>query len=204
MSGEGGGASIYFGKMEPEQTRLVAAALSAGDVFFDIGANVGYYSILASRIVGDKGFVASFEPLPRNLVFLTRHRQLNHARNIEIYPAAISDKSGTATFHEGSDPAMGGLSARGGREFEVTTLSLDDAFRKIGRAPTVIKIDVEGGELAVIAGGEKTLRDCKPTLFLSTHSEALSRACLEKLHSLGYDCRPITNRFDEYYCVAAP
>lgn len=201
LSGEGGGASVYFGDMEPEQTRRMAELLAAGDVFFDIGANVGYYSILASRSVGKDGLVAAFEPLGRNLTFLERHKILNAAENIRIFPLAVADSTGTAKFHEGIDPAMGGLTVVGGREFEVETISLDDAVKKVGRLPTVLKIDVEGAEIAVLDGGEETFRSAKPKIFLSTHSPDLRRGCIERLASFGYVCEPlIEGEPNDFFC----
>lgn len=201
LSGEGGGASVYFGRMEPEQTRRMAAVLTAGDVFFDIGANVGYYSILASRLVGKDGIVAAFEPLERNLRFLEKHKFLNAAHNIHLFPFAISDSSGTAKFREGTDPAMGGLTVEGGREFEVRTITLDDAVKTAGRSPSVLKIDVEGAEAAVLDGGEETLRSARPKIFLSTHSPELSQRCIEKLTTFGYICEPlIDGDANEFFC----
>lgn len=201
LSGEGGGASVYFGEMEPEQTERMAQEISSGDVFYDIGANVGFYSILASRMVSNDGFVASFEPLKRNLEFLEMHKELNAANNMQIFPIAISDASGTERFHEGSDPAMGGITVEGGSEFEVETVSLDEAVKQIGRTPTVMKIDVEGAEMAVLKGGEDTLRNARPKIFLSTHSPELRRDCIEKLRTIGYLCEPLMDgESDEFYC----
>lgn len=201
LSGEGGGASVYFGDMEPEQTERMASEISAGDIFFDVGANVGYYSILASSIVGKDGLVVSFEPLDRNRSFLEKHKELNAAENMQILPFAISDASGTAMFFEGSDPAMGGLTVKDGREFEVETVTLDDVVSRIGHTPTVMKIDVEGAEMAVLKGGERTLRSAKPKIFLSTHSPDLRRDCIEILSTIGYFCEPLMDgESDEYFC----
>ncbi|QQS32451.1 MAG: FkbM family methyltransferase [Acidobacteriota bacterium] len=201
LSGEGGGASVYFGDMEPEQTERMASEISSGDVFFDVGANVGYYSILASRIAGEGGLVVSFEPLDRNRSFLEKHKELNAAENMQIFPFAISDASGTAKFFEGSDPAMGGLTVKGGREFEVETITLDEVASRIGREPTVMKIDVEGAEMAVLKGGEGTLRTARPKIFLSTHSPELKRDCIERLSLFGYSCEPLMDgESDEFFC----
>src|ERR1017187_7151866 len=89
-AGEGGGASVFFGTVEPEQTKVLTETLSAGDVFFDIGANIGYYSLLAGRLVGPRGVVVAVEPVVRNLSFLYRHLELNRLRNVRVIPAACS------------------------------------------------------------------------------------------------------------------
>ena len=77
LSGSGGGASVYFGMTEPEQTSAFVATLKNGQVFFDVGANVGYCTILGSRIVGSRGRVLAFEPAIRNVTYLYRHSILN-------------------------------------------------------------------------------------------------------------------------------
>lgn len=84
MAGHGGGASVYFNKLEPEQTDAMLQEMREGQVFFDIGANVGYYSILASKIVGKTGTVVACEPVVRNLTYLQRHVELNKADNVRI------------------------------------------------------------------------------------------------------------------------
>src|SRR5574341_250760 len=84
LAGKGGGASVYFNMVEPEQTSCFAETLKKGMVFFDIGANVGYYTILAAQLVGPTGRVFAFEPVIRNIVYLYRHTILNRVKNVTI------------------------------------------------------------------------------------------------------------------------
>lgn len=102
-----GGASVYFGRYEPDLTRATIGSLKAGGVFFDIGANVGYYSVLASRLVGETGMVVAFEPLVRNIYYLYYHVMLNRCSNVVIVPAACADISGAVPFLQGRNPAEG-------------------------------------------------------------------------------------------------
>ncbi len=192
LAGEGGGASVYFNAIEPEQTAAMVDILRPGDVFFDIGANAGYYSILASRLVG-KGTVAALEPLPRNLAYLQRHVELNKADNVRVMAFACSDTNGTAAFELGENIAMGHLSEarRGGVSLLVPTITLDSLSETTELAPNVIKIDVEGAEMQVLIGGEITLRRHSPTIFLSTHSGELRDQCLGHLAELGYRHEPL-------------
>lgn len=189
MSGEGGGASVYFGEMEPEQTAAMTAMIKPGDVLFDIGANVGYYSILASRLVGENGRVVAFEPLPRNVDFLERHIELNDAGNVTVQRLALSDKRGMSRFTTGQNSAMGHIGKDG--ELEVETVSLDEVVAELGITPDVIKMDVEGSEMDVFRGGEETLKRAKPSIFLSTHSDELRTSCLSFLQGLGYKVQTI-------------
>lgn len=192
MAGEGGGGSVYFNLMEAEQTETMLKEFSAGRVFFDIGANIGYYSILASKLVGEKGAVVAFEPVISNLTFLHRHVELNNAENVRVLSFALSDKQSIASFSLGQNSAMGHLSENGnGGEnlVYVPTVSLDEIAAKMNLMPDVMKIDVEGAEMDVFAGAENVLRTAKPTIFLSTHSPELRRDCLEFLQKHGYEVK---------------
>ena len=194
LAGEGGGASVYFNGMETEQTAAMLAELGDGKVFFDIGANVGYYTVLASRSVGRSGSVVAFEPVVRNLVFLQQHVNLNKADNVKILPFALSDKSSIASFSLGQNSAMGHLAASNGENNAISnnlvyvpTVSLDEIAAKLNLAPDVMKIDVEGAEMEVFRGARETLKKAKPTIFLSTHSPELRRDCLDFLRETGYE-----------------
>lgn len=107
LSGAGGGASVYVNQMEVEQTAALTAHLRPGNVVFDIGANVGYYSVLASRYVGEHGFVLSIEPVVRNVYFLFEHVRSNRLQNVAILPAACGSVDGMAIFEGGDNYAMG-------------------------------------------------------------------------------------------------
>lgn len=190
MAGAGGGASVYFNRMETAQTEAMLAELTTGKIFFDVGANVGYYSILASKRVGEKGVVAAFEPFVGNLAFLHRHVELNKAKNVKILPFALSDRFSIASFSPGENSAQGHLAENigGGEDFVyVPTISLDEIAAKMNCSPDVLKIDVEGAEMEVLRGAEKVLREAKPAIFLSTHSPELRRDCLEFLRGIGYE-----------------
>jgi FkbM family methyltransferase len=198
LAGEGGGASVYFNGMETEQTAAMLAELGDGKVFFDIGANVGYYTILASRSVGCAGTVVAFEPVVRNLVFLQQHINLNNADNVKILPFALSDKSSIASFSLGQNSAMGHLAESNGENngntndlVYVPTVSLDEIAIKLNIVPDVMKIDVEGAEMEVFRGGRETLEKARPTIFLSTHSPELRADCLSFLREIGYEIQSL-------------
>ncbi len=192
-AGEGGGATVYFNMSEPEQTSAFVDTLKNGQVFFDIGANVGYYTILGSQLVGSQGRVFAFEPAVRNLAYLYQHTILNKASNVTIISAACSDTVSLTLFSVGPNFAMGHLTNNMRLEaaatepaFPVPTVTVDAIVQLLGVSPDVIKIDVEGAELSVLKGAQATLRKAKPTIFLSTHSDTLRSTCLEYLEGLGY------------------
>jgi FkbM family methyltransferase len=192
-SGDGGGATVYFNLSEPEQTSALVDTLKNGQVFFDIGANVGYYTILGGRRVGPQGKVFAFEPVIRNLAYLYRHTVLNKASNVTIISAACSDTLSLTQFSAGPNFATGHMTNNirletGANEpaFPVPTVTVDAMVQLLGVSPDVIKIDVEGAELSVLMGAQATLRKAKPKIFLSTHSDLLRSTCLEHLRGLGY------------------
>lgn len=187
-AGEGGGASVYFAMVEPEQTSAFVNTLKNGMIFFDIGANVGYYTILGARLVGSQGKVFAFEPLIQNLYHLYRHTLLNKTNNVTIVSAACSDTLSLAIFSAGENSATGHLGEENDTDnkFPVLTISIDEVVQRLHVFPSVIKIDVEGAELSVLKGAKGTLRKEKPKIFLSTHSDVLRKTCLEYLREYGY------------------
>lgn len=199
-AGEAGGASVHFGLQEVEQCKCLAQILHLGQVFFDVGANVGFYSLLASRLVGSTGHVIAFEPVPRNIAFLHRHIVLNNAENVTILPLACTDRSSVGLFCEGENNALGHLAGLTDeceltsvphRVSLVATLSLDEAAETLAVVPDVIKIDVEGAELRVLKGAKNLLGGVRPALLLSVHSAQLREDCLQFLESVGYHSQPL-------------
>jgi len=189
LAGKGGGATVYFNMLETEQTSAFAAVLKKEQVFFDVGANVGLYSILGSRLVGAGGKVIAFEPVVKNLAYLYRHTVLNRSQNVSIISAACSDTVSLSAFAAGPTSAEGHLlngKTSADDFFLVPTLTVDAVAQKLGLMPDVIKIDVEGAELAVLLGARSTLQQGKPKIFLSTHSDELRLSCLNYLAGLGY------------------
>ena len=180
---------ILGGTYEREQTRLFQRHLRPGGTVLDVGAHVGYYTLLSSVLVGDAGRVHAFEPNPANAEFLLRHVQINRRANVRVEQAAVSDRAGTARFEFGTGSGTGHLAEAGA--LEVRTVRLDDHCAEHGLAPSAVKIDVEGAELSVLEGGRDTLARHRPVIFLSTHGAEVHRASLEVLRGLGYALSPI-------------
>jgi FkbM family methyltransferase len=185
--------SCWFGIYEYENQLRFVASLKPGAVVYDVGANVGFYTLLAAVIAGPGGRVYSFEPLPRNLAILRRHVQLNHLENVEIFDGAVSDSAGTAHFSTQNIPEMGFISSTG--DLEVRTFALDEllAAGRL-RPPDVIKIDVEGAERDVFEGARKLLAEHRPTIMLATHGPEVHRRCLEFLRGLSYQLAPMDGK----------
>ncbi|HEX7155022.1 MAG TPA: FkbM family methyltransferase [Thermoanaerobaculia bacterium] len=171
----------WVGTYERDAQQTFAAHIKPGDVVYDIGANVGFFTLLAARLAGDGGHVYAFEPLPRNLTFLRRHLTLNRLTNVTVLPLAVAAAPGVARFQEGSNPSMGGLAPEGTLEVETSSLDALDL-----RPPRFMKIDVEGAESEVLAGALRTLRTHRPVIHLSTHGWQQHEHCLAVLRGEGY------------------
>jgi FkbM family methyltransferase len=180
---------ILGGGYEPEQTALFQEWIRPGATVLDVGAHVGYYTLISSVLAGPRGRVLAFEPNPRNCAFLRRHVAINGLRNVEVEPAAVAEAAGSARFDFGTGSGTGHL-AEGGA-LEVRTVALDEACRARGLTPNAVKIDVEGAELQVLRGGEDIVTRARPVIFLSTHGAQVHRACLDWLGERGYALRPI-------------
>ena len=186
------GASIHgcwLGIYESAKQKRFAAAVNRNDVVYDLGAQAGFYSLLASRLVGPQGMVYSFEPLPRNVHFLKEHVALNEVTTIKIFEFAVSSTDGTGLFEDGPNPLQGGLSERGAREVRVASLDALFAEGQL-RPPNVVKIDIEGGGLQACIGAKKLFATHKPCVFLAIDAVS-DYECCEFLRTLGY-------RIDEF------
>jgi FkbM family methyltransferase len=191
--------SNWLGIYEAEMQRAITRTVRPGAVFLDIGAQAGYYSLLASRLVSETGRVVAFEPDARNLGYLKEHVRLNEAGNVTVVEAAASDASGTARFAAESSGFSGTLSGTGSAIVQTVTI---DGLIEAGTvpAPNYIKIDVEGAEFRVLCGARRVLKAARPTLFLAVHNPAVERLCRDALATLGYVVRPISR--DAWLCVA--
>lgn len=181
----------WLGTYEIEKQRALARMAGSGAVVFDVGAHVGFYTLLASRLVGPGGMVVAFEPSPRNLRFLEEHLEQNGCENVRVFAAAVVETPGRVRWRAGADSFGGSIAAHG--EVEVEALALDDLIARGGLPPPdLIKIDVEGAELAVLRGARATLQEHGPAILLATHGAEVHRSCTELLRQLGYTVRSLS------------
>ena len=146
---------LYFGVWEPDISSVIESSLSPGDVFVDVGANIGYDTLLASRLVGGTGAVVAIEASARTFALLTRNLALNEAGNVRAVNLAVSDRETTLDLYEVNDRNIGAattLASRGGTPLQSvdarpleTILSPDELARV-----RLIKMDIEGAEPPVL------------------------------------------------------
>lgn len=175
----------WLGSYEMNKRLAFEREIAPGTVMYDIGANVGYFSLLAAELVGPKGLVYAFEPLPRNVEFLEKHIKINKCDNIKIVAAAVSDHSGEAHFDLGASTAMGHIAESGGIQVRMVALDEMLAAGEL-RPPDYMKVDVEGAEYEALKGARTLLEKYHPLLFLDTHQREAHLPTIELLKELGY------------------
>lgn len=188
--------TVYFYAYEPCLTRTLLKRLSRGATFVDVGANIGYYTLLAARTVGPQGRVFSFEPQPEVYRRLSSNIQLNELTNVRVFNCALADTKQTVTlcvppqdvgFGHASLKEQGWESAD---RFEVEAHPLDDLLAGQTERVDVIKVDAEGAEAAILRGARNTLCDHRPDLFVELNAEAMATFGYKPIELIEYivDC----------------
>lgn len=191
------GRTVYItGEWDPHVGRVLEQRLKPGGVFIDGGANIGYFTLLASQCVGDAGQVLSFEPNPAAYARLQNNIALNAASNITALNVGLGAEAGTAVLDTGSEGNLGSASLRPGAshgEASIQIERLDDvvARRGLGRV-SLVKLDIEGAEYAALLGMKSLLQRDRPDVVCEVSEWSLEKmgASREKLMSfmreLGY------------------
>lgn len=187
--------ALRRGEVESVMVDLFASVIHPGMVVLDIGAFVGWYTLLAARQVGSQGTVYAFEADPRNYQLLSENLRLNHfdSRVVSL-PKAVSDKAGEQRFYlHGGDQSRSSLIPSGGEDQSttVTTVTLDDILDRDLRVD-VVKMDIEGGEVNALRGMREILARAAPTikLFVECNPGSL-RWAGESAHSLLAELRSL-------------
>jgi FkbM family methyltransferase len=187
------GSAVTFatGTAERPLQEALARELKPGATFYDIGANIGFITLIAARLVGPTGRVVAFEPVPKNVAAIRENLALNGITWVDVQETAMARQSGAATLIVSDVSAFSRLASvnvpTGAREtIEVKVNSVDE-FVASGseRVPDVVKIDVEGAELEVIEGMRQTLSQHRPVVLCEVHD--CNVQYVELMNSLGYD-----------------
>jgi FkbM family methyltransferase len=177
----GATGNIYCGLHEFADMAFVMHLLQPGDLFVDVGANIGSYTILASVVC--KAETIAVEPDPGAATSLRRNLELNGVSDqVQIVEAAIGAETGTARFTIGLDTTNRIASDRDGPTREVQVQRLDDLLRE--RRPVLIKLDVEGFEPEVVAGAAATLRRSS---LLAVETESRDQRIIQQLNAAGFE-----------------
>jgi FkbM family methyltransferase len=181
----------WVGNYEHPIQELFVRHLGPGDVFYDIGANAGFFTLLAARRVGPSGHVYAFEPVPDNLASVCEQIEVNRLGHVDAIGAAVGRAPGRlALRYSPRASAMARLAHVGKAQPDEETLDVEvvclDDFAKEHRAPTMMKIDVEGAEGEVLEGA-RALLEKGPKLLIEVHGRACGEAVVKILGPLGYE-----------------
>jgi FkbM family methyltransferase len=188
---------IRAATFEPFTLELFRDRIEAGMTVVDVGANIGFYTVIAAKLVGEQGRAYAFEPDPRSCADLNRNLKENNVHAV-LFPKAASDRSGEQAFYLRRPASHSGLHDSGEEYLKETTVQcvrLDDV---IGESIDVLKIDVEGGELSVLRGSRDLLhRSGEVTAFVECWPLALESAGVSVNEFLG----ELSSYFDEILAI---
>jgi FkbM family methyltransferase len=180
------GRGAVAGTFEKERIAAITSLVRDGDCVWDIGAHKGYVTLAAATRVGASGRVYAFEPAPPNLESLARHVAWNELSNVEIMRYAVSSEDGQSRFGGRGSSITFKL---GQGEYDVEVRSISSLIEQGLRAPTIIKIDVEGNESEVLRGAGNKLRS-DTLVFVAIHSFAEYLTCTAQLQERGFRVVP--------------
>lgn len=183
MHEDGSWVDVFFLQYEaPSLAPVLETFLEDGATFVDVGANVGVYTAWGSRCVGSAGRVVAFEPIPALRAHIEHVVGLNALGNVSLVPKALGAEQGVVTLWvvphaSGLTSAIAPSDPAAAQRVDVPMSTLDDELGGTQRPPTLIKIDVEGYEMAVLQGAARTLASPQgPAVLFETQAEHLARA----------------------------
>ncbi len=185
----------WLGIYEPNLQRVIKDWVKPGWVVYDVGANIGYISLLLAQAVQDSGTIYAFEALPDNFTRLQKNIRLNALEDrIKAVHAAVIDASKPVTFMVGPSSGMGKVVGSAGRQevvyaqsLTVPGISLDEYVYEAGHpAPQAVKMDIEGGEVLALPGMRRILQEAHPLMLLELHGPESSHVAAQILGDTGY------------------
>jgi FkbM family methyltransferase len=201
------------GLYEKSCTQVLREHLRQASLVLDIGANLGYFSIFMAKHAGGNCQILAFEPMPDTFGLLERNIKLNNLTNVNAIKAAVSDKSGDVELLSDARQRLSKTASIVGYRLEgeakkttAQAIRIDQYFEGAEQLPDLIKVDVEGGELAVLNGARAAIRRGRPTLVIEIHGWGSedSQKVLDLLADVGYSANILEIRTPEALCLAKP
>jgi FkbM family methyltransferase len=190
----GGYPGYLLGTSEPEEQEALATHLRPGMTFFDIGANIGFFSTLAGRLVGPGGRVIAFEPFPESAQRAGRNAQLNGFDHVSVVEAAVGASMGTVGLQLRESATHKVVGPSTGSSLVVEQIAIDEwRANSDVPPPDVVMIDVEGAELDVLLGMKETIAAAHPLILCEVHwlGQDFPSFVDAELAPLGYTARTL-------------
>jgi len=182
--------SIAFGNLESSVQEAMLRHVPAGGVFYDVGANLGFFALLGAHMTGPDGRVLAFEPAPDNAAAIRHNAEVNGLLNVEVVKKAVAAAAGEGRLQVVDDQSWSKLEEYGAhpgteRVLDVPVIALDEEISAGALPPPdVVKIDVEGAEIAVLEGMARTLAEHRPAIICELHDT--HREFVEHMRGAGY------------------
>jgi FkbM family methyltransferase len=184
----------WLGTYEPELQAAVHDLIRPGAVVYDVGANIGYVSLLLAKTAGETGKVYAFEALPENVERWRRNIKLNGMESrMSLFAGAVTQTEGPVRFLVHASAGMGKAAGSAGRadtylsEITVSGVSLDEfAFGLGNPPPQAVKMDIEGGEVLALEGMRRLLAEARPVMLMELHGPESCRLAWETLTTASY------------------
>ena len=192
---------------EKNETNFVKDSVNKGDIVIDIGANIGYYTLMFAKLVGDTGKIYSFEPDPRNFFILEKNIQINGYNNVILEKKAVSNKLGKSTLYVNENSAESSMHKPNNviNEIYVDLITLDNYFEVNSITPDFIKIDIEGYELNALKGMESILQSSNKTKIMIEYNPLTKKELksdpmdnLTFLSELGFKFKDLNSRVQTF------
>jgi FkbM family methyltransferase len=229
-NGVGAGLKFNAGRANPDYAlgtnelpvqQALLGYLNPGDIFYDIGANVGFFTVIGAKLVGPSGQVYAFEPVSENAAAIRHNAKINDFSKVTVLEKAVSSSTGKGELLLAEYPGGHTLSTAGTPpdlkgSVTVDLVSIDDLVEQQRLTPpTVVKIDVEGAEIDVLHGMSQTIKAFKPAIVYEVddrNKESFRRKGQELeafMKSLGYQIVPLEaaypgTRWNVGHAIAIP
>jgi len=193
------GGDTLEGAGEIEVQHALQKHVVPGMMFYDVGANIGFFSMLAARLVGPDGGVTAFEADPEIVARLHEHAARNQFSWVRVEGKAVWSEPRTVLFARADpgvspDRGLGHIVDAAGKDtIEIDAVSLDD-YTRTSPMPDFIKCDVEGAEVEVFRGAQRVLAEKRPVILCEMHGEEYRRILLDEFSRVGYVCKNCGDR----------
>jgi FkbM family methyltransferase len=190
--------------LEAQVVHFLKSAIHGGEIVLEVGANIGFFTVLLARWVGPAGRIYAFEPTPKTRDVLLDHLNLNEVNGrVVVSPVAIGDREGRAFLSMNGTSGANSLTRFSSDDtVEVAVTTIDTFCTENSIAPSLIKIDIEGFEFHALRGAKKTLARHRPAVLLELHPMnwsdigVSSRELVDLLGELRYRLIPLENQAD--------
>lgn len=196
------------GDVELPVQDALAGHLRPGDVFYDVGANVGFLTVIGRRLVGPTGHAVAIEPVPTNATLVRRNCAINGFGDVQVVERAVADTCGAGRLVLARHSGGAALStvdrpADATTAIDVPLTTVDALVAETGLVPTVVKIDVEGAELAVLTGMAETIAEHRPLIVCEIDDgtqvgyDRKYDSCVRHLRTRGYRITPLAASYPD-------